>query len=125
MRNLLLLIAFLTNLVLCQAAHAAPIPGDSPQVQLALNSAPHPFQINYATNRNTAPEVPNLFSGTQTFATTASGMDRTAEYLPSGSGTFRILANSAAPLPEPPTLLLLGTGILALAVIWRLRRSKA
>jgi len=125
MRTLRLLIVFLTVLDLCRAAHAAPIPGDYLQGQIAADAAQDPFQINFKPNQNTSVEVPDLFSGTETqWQATFSG-NRTPVYLPDGSSTFNILTNTSAPLPEPPSLLLLGTGILVLAVVQRLRRAKA
>ena len=125
MRILRLFVLFLTALVLCGPAHAAPIPGDYLQGQFAANPATHRFQITYELNRNASVETPSLFSTTEGDPQPIFGVNRTSVYLPEGSGTFNILTNTSAPLPEPPSLLLLGTGILALAVVWRLRRSKA
>lgn len=125
MRSLRLFVVFLTALALCGAAHAAPIPGDYLQGKIAADPAPDPFQINYKSNQNTSVEVTSLFSGEEAESQPTFSVNRTPVYLPEGSGTFNILTNTSAPLPEPPSLLLLGTGILALAVVWRLRRSKA
>lgn len=124
MRNLHLLIAFLTFVLLCQAAHAVPIPGDLAQLQVAANTSPNSFQISYAANRNSAIEASDLFGGAEPDPKPMFSVNRPQIYLAEDSGTFNILTNTAAPLPEPPSLLLLGTGILVLAVVWRLRRSK-
>ena len=124
MRNQRLLVVFLSAVALSRAAQAAPIPGDSLQGQLAARSAQIPAQVNSDPTRNSAAPTPNLFSQSDVYLKPMTGSHRAAEYLPDGARTFNILASTSAPLPEPPSLLLLGTGILGLAAVWRLRRSK-
>jgi len=99
-------------------ANAAPITGvDLPAQsrEFTSNSAQYPGQIN---------DDPILVGRQQFDPKSLPSPNHLPEYLTGGSGSPNILANTSAPLPEPPSLILLGSGILALAVVWRHRRSK-
>lgn len=125
MRSPLLFVLLVTAFACCGAAHAAPIPGDYLQGQFAAKAAQDLFPVDHDPTLNTSFEASNLFSRAEADTKPMFGINQAPQYLTGSSGPFNILANTSAPLPEPPSLLLLGSGILGLAVVWRYRRSKA
>ena len=119
MRSPTLLVVFLTAIALSGSANAAPITNVDLQRQspaFTVVTAGDPGQVN---------TEPILLSREDIGTKPLTGPNELPGYLPGGPSANDMLPSTAASLPEPPSLLLLGSGILGLAAIWRHRRLKA
>ena len=119
MRILALLVLFLTAIVLCGPANAAPLPNvdmQQPSAGINVDFGQYPDQINNGPILVTREDPSTKF---------VTSRNLSKLYLAGGSSGREILPTTAATLPEPPSLLLLGSGILALAIIGRHRLFKA
>ncbi len=128
MRSSIQLVVLLSAITVGHSATAAPITGGDLQAQSKgynLDSNQYPGHISDDPILVSRQDFdPKPIASSMASSMTRSGATSNHGYFPVGSAAVNILANDIAPLPEPPTLLLLGSGILAMAIVWRHRRIK-
>ena len=118
MRTLNLLAIILAALTFCSPVHASPIPNTLPQTHRdtsVVSATPNPVSdanaiFPIASNRHIGNEVNLSF---------LTGTDIIPQSLRAGPATLNILNSNSGVSPEPPALLLLGTGILGVAIVGR------
>ncbi len=117
----------LAAIVIAPAAQAAPIQpqpvrGQSGRIDF-FNPTPNPDGM-FLRGSGRTHSVSTLYRSARADAAILTGTHTLSPFLRSGAVNLDNVTDTPTPSPEPPSLLLLGTGILGLAILARRRLAR-